>query len=170
MSVNLHSFRARVAIHKTRIRRFISRIAKNPPSHFHRLAVAADQETWQETDCLTCANCCKTMSPTYTRGDVKRIAEYLNMTPEAFREKWLRKDRSGDIMNKTEPCQFLNLKDNKCSIYPVRPADCAGFPHHTKRKFSDYDHVFKQNIEYCPATYRWIEKIREKVEAEVKKG
>ena len=62
-------------------------------------------------------------------------------------------------MNVKQPCQFLNLADNKCSIYEVRPADCAGFPHHDKKKMTDYMHVYKQNVEYCPATYKWIEKI-----------
>lgn len=166
MSVNLRSFRARVKKNKSRLKRFITRIAKQPPRHFLRIAAEADQETWRETDCLTCANCCLTMSPTYTQADIRRIAAYLKMSPAALQKKWLRKDRGGDILNKTEPCQFLNLENKKCSIYPVRPADCAGFPHHTKRSFADYDHVFKQNIEYCPATYRWIEKIREKVDAQ----
>ncbi len=86
------------------------------------------------------------------------------MTPEAFIKKWLRKDRSGDYLNKTEPCQFLNLENNYCSIYEIRPADCAGFPHHTKKQFADYAHVFKQNVEYCPATYKLVEKMQEKLE------
>jgi Fe-S-cluster containining protein len=54
----------------------------------------------------------------------------------------------------------LNLTDNKCSIYEVRPADCAGFPHLTKKKWIDYAHVHKQNIDYCPATFKMIEKIK----------
>ena len=119
---------------------------------------------WQETDCLSCANCCKTMSPTYTPADLKRISSHFDMTVDEFKAKWLYKDRNNDWLNKKQPCQFLNLTDNKCSIYPIRPKDCAGFPHHTKKKMVDYVHVYKQNIEYCPATYRWIEKMRERVE------
>jgi hypothetical protein len=45
----------------------------------------------------------------------------------------------------------------------VRPRDCAGFPHHTKRRMVDYMHVFKQNVEYCPATYRLVELLMQKV-------
>jgi len=119
-----------------------------------------EKEVWKETDCLSCANCCKTMTPTFTNTDIKRIAAHLGQTPDAFKEKWLKRERGGDRdwLNKTEPCQFLNLKDNKCSIYEVRPADCAGFPH-LHRKFTDYAHVHKQNVEYCPATYRLVEKM-----------
>ncbi|HEX2684222.1 MAG TPA: YkgJ family cysteine cluster protein, partial [Ferruginibacter sp.] len=68
-----------------------------------------------------------------------------------------------DMLNKTEPCQFLNLEDNKCSIYEIRPADCSGFPHLSKRKMTDYMHVHKQNIEFCPATYKLVEKMEEAV-------
>jgi hypothetical protein len=67
------------------------------------------------------------------------------------------------MMNKKQPCQFLNLKDNKCSIYAIRPVDCATFPHHTKKDFTEWVHVYKQNVEYCPATYKIVEKMMERV-------
>lgn len=164
MSVNLRSFRASVKKNASKLKRFLTKMEKARPRGFQKMAEEADKEVWQQTDCLTCANCCKTMSPTYTKADLKRISAHFDMTPEAFIKKWLRKDRSGDYLNKTEPCQFLNLENNYCSIYEIRPADCAGFPHHTKKQFGDYAHVFKQNVEYCPATYRWVEKIKERVE------
>ena len=83
------------------------------------------------------------------------------MTVAEFRNKWLYKDNSGDWMNKSTPCQFLDLSTNMCGIYDVRPADCAGFPHLAKRKLKDYIHVHKQNIEFCPATYKMVEKMME---------
>src|SRR5580704_3656430 len=97
------------------------------------------------------------------RKDVKRISKFLGMSERAFREKWLYKDKTGDWMNKKQPCQFLDLGTNMCNIYAVRPRDCAGFPHHTKKKMVDYMHMYKQNIEYCPATYEVVEKIMEKI-------
>lgn len=162
--VNLRSFKQKVRNHRRAFRRFLTKLENKPPRGLDKLSVEVDKEVWQETDCLTCANCCKTMSPTFTGKDVKRISQHLGMTEKAFREKWLYKDRNGDWMNKKQPCQFLNLKDNKCSIYAVRPRDCAGFPHHTKRRMVDYMHVFKQNVEYCPATYKLVEKMKERLE------
>jgi Fe-S-cluster containining protein len=85
------------------------------------------------------------------------------MSVEAFKSRYLYKDKQGDWINKSQPCQFLNLSDNKCSIYAVRPRDCAGFPHHTRKRMVDYMHVFKQNIDYCPATYRVIELMKAKI-------
>lgn len=165
MQVNLRSFRQKVRHHKSVLKRFLTKLEKKPPRGLDKIAAATDKEVWAETDCLSCANCCKTMSPTYTPADIKRISSHLKMESEAFRKKWLRKDRSGDWLNKTEPCQFLNLENNYCSIYEVRPADCSGFPHHTKKKFKDWVHVYKQNVEYCPATFKLVEKMRKKLEA-----
>jgi Fe-S-cluster containining protein len=144
---------------------FLTRLEKNTPRGLDRMVQEADKETWGRTDCLHCANCCKTMSPTYTREDVRRISAHLGMTEKAFRDKWLYKDKTGDWMNVTQPCQFLDLKTNMCNIYAVRPRDCAGFPHHTKKKMVEYMHVYKQNVEYCPATYRVVELMMERVQS-----
>ena len=152
-------------LNRSAFRRFLTKLEKNPPRKLDQMAVETDVEVWKEMDCLACANCCKTMSPTFTQVDIKRIATHLNMGVEEFKKKWLYKDRNGDWINKSQPCQFLNLEDNKCSIYEERPKDCSGYPHHTKRRMVDYMHVFKQNVEYCPATYKLVEKMIEKVNA-----
>jgi uncharacterized protein len=162
MVVNLRSFRQKARHHKRSFRRFLSKLKKNMPRNADQLAAEAEKEVWGELDCLTCANCCKQMSPTYSAADIKRIAAYKGMTTDDFKTKWLYKDRVGDWLNKSTPCQFLDLTTNKCSVYEVRPADCAGFPHLSKRKFRDYIHVHQQNIEWCPATYRMVEKLMEK--------
>jgi len=84
----------------------------------------------------------------------------MGMKPKDFKHKWLYFDkRENDWMNKSRPCQFLDLQSNMCSIYEVRPADCAGFPHLTKKPMTDYMYVHKQNIEYCPATMLFVEKL-----------
>ncbi|MBN9385396.1 MAG: YkgJ family cysteine cluster protein [Chitinophagaceae bacterium] len=168
-TVNLRSFRQVVRHNRRRLRGFLTRLRNNPPRGLDELKMEADKQAWSRTDCLDCANCCKTMSPTYTQKDVKRIAAHLGMTENAFREKWLYKDRTGDWMNVKQPCQFLDLKTNMCNIYAVRPADCAGFPHHNKRKMVEYMHMYQQNIEYCPATYRVVEYIQEKLKGDVLK-
>jgi uncharacterized protein len=149
---------------RRRFRYFLTRLETVKPKGMDKLASEVDKEVWAETDCLQCANCCKTMTPTFTTKDIKRISAHFNQTPEEFTKKWLYKERgTGDMMNKKQPCQFLNLKDNKCSIYEIRPADCSGFPHHTKKHFTEWAHVYKQNVEYCPATFKMVEKMIERV-------
>ena len=134
------------------------------------LALALNKKAFQRIDCLNCANCCKTMSPTYNKADIKRISKHLGMTYQQFFDKYLEKDVSGDIMNKSVPCQFLK-KDNKCAIYSVRPRDCSGFPHTQNREFKYFateTHI--QNISYCPITMNIIEKMYDEIVVKKKRN
>ncbi|MFT3704861.1 MAG: YkgJ family cysteine cluster protein [Agriterribacter sp.] len=159
--INLKSFKKKATLKKRGFRSFLTRLEKKSSRKLDALAASVDKEVWQETDCLSCANCCKTMSPTYNTKDIKRIASHFGMTTKAFKEKWLYFDKKDkDWMNKKQPCQFLDLNTNMCNIYPIRPDDCAGFPHLTKKRMIDYMHVHKQNVEYCPATYKMVEKMK----------
>ncbi|MBX2931721.1 MAG: YkgJ family cysteine cluster protein [Chitinophagaceae bacterium] len=162
--VNLRSFKQKAHHHKKAFRKFLKKVEKNPPKNINEIVDRVDAAVWKEIDCLSCANCCKQMSPTFTTKDIKRIANYLNMREDEFKNKWLYFDeKDGDWLNKKQPCQFLNLETNMCMIYEVRPADCAGFPHLKKKKVTDYIHVHQQNVEYCPATYRMVEKWMEEI-------
>ena len=158
-AVNLRSFRSRVRHRKSAFNKFLNKLKKNPPRGLDKLAARSEAEVWREVDCLSCANCCKEMSPTYTNKDIRRISSHFKITPADFKKKWLRKDRNGDWLNRSTPCQFLDMDTNICGIYNKRPADCAGFPHLPKKRMVDYMHVHKQNIELCPATYKMVEKM-----------
>ncbi len=163
-TVNLRLFKKKLALRRSSYRRFLNRTEKNPPANIDKLTKEIEPEVWAEINCTTCANCCKKMTPTFTTKDLKRVAAHFNETVEEFKEKWLRKERNGDWVNVTQPCQFLNMQTNMCNIYEVRPADCAGFPHLSKRKWEEYAHVHKQNIDYCPATLKMVEKMIGRIE------
>ncbi|ULQ53125.1 YkgJ family cysteine cluster protein [Flavihumibacter fluvii] len=159
--VNLRQLKKQFNANKRKFRRFITKVENERPRGIDQLTPVLEKEVWEEVDCLTCANCCKKMTPTFTTKDISRISAHFEMTPAAFKEKWLvfeKKDR--DWVNVKRPCQFLDLKTNMCSIYAIRPSDCAGFPYLSKKKAVDYVHVHKQNIEYCPATYKMVEKMK----------
>ncbi len=163
MSYYLRKFKKNVLLHRTRMRRFLSKVEK---SHRKVLDAHADEiqiEVWKQTDCLACSNCCRTMTPTFNFQDLRRISAHFGMSINAFKEKWLYKNKDGEWMNRSQPCQFLNLKDNKCSIYEVRPEDCASFPHLHKRKMVDYMHWHKQNVQHCPATFNMVERMIQKM-------
>jgi Fe-S-cluster containining protein len=167
--INLRKLKKKFDLNRKSLRYFITRIENKPPENLDPLLEKIDKEVWAEVDCLSCANCCKVMSPTFTFQDIKRISAHLGMRPKDFKEKWLYLDkRDNDWMNKSQPCQFLDLKTNMCSIYEVRPADCAGFPHFLKKPTADYFYVHKQNIEYCPATMILVEKLKASVEKGLK--
>ncbi|MEP7230424.1 MAG: YkgJ family cysteine cluster protein [Ginsengibacter sp.] len=164
--VNLRKFAKKFESNKKQFRSFITRTEKKLPKHLETISEKIDKEVWEQVDCLGCANCCKVMSPTYTFQDIKRISAHLGMRPKDFKAKWLYLDkRDNDWMNKSRPCQFLDLKTNMCCIYEVRPTDCAGFPHLAKKPPADFIYVHKQNIEYCPATLLFVEKLKATLES-----
>ena len=145
--------------------RFLNRLKRDPPRKLQSIAIKAGSNVWNEIDCLSCAHCCKTMTPTYTKADIKKIASYLQISIDEMKRWWLKKERgTGNWLNKTTPCQFLDEETNMCNVYEVRPADCAGFPHLTKKKFVDYLHVHQQNLDECPATFKMVERMNEMVE------
>lgn len=156
-TVNLRSFKNLVSRNKKRLRSFLFRMERKSPRNLHLVTLQANELAWAKTDCMDCANCCKTMSPTYSQKDITRISKYLGMSRKSFTDKWLYRDNTGDWINKKQPCQFLDLKTNLCGIYEVRPRDCAGFPYHGTKKIKDYGHMYRQNVEFCPATNRLVE-------------
>ena len=144
--------------------KFLNRLKRNPPPELQQVALDASRSAWDGIDCLSCANCCKTMTPTYTEKDIKKIASYLQISSDEMKKKWLKKERgTGNWLNKTTPCQFLDLETNMCNVYEVRPADCSGFPHLTKKRMVDYLHIHKQNLDECPATFKLVERMNELV-------
>lgn len=162
--VNLRSFIQKVRLYKKTMIVFLRKLEKNPPRKLDALAENVSLEVWNEVACMSCANCCKKMTPTFKGTDIRRIAAYLNISKKAFKERWLYYDKkSKDWMNVSRPCQFLDGLTNMCTIYEVRPGDCANFPHLTKKKMIDYVHIHKQNIEYCPATFKMVEKLMTRI-------
>ena len=110
--VNLRSFAQKVRYHKKSYKRFLGKVEKNPPKNINAIVDAVDTAVWKEIDCLSCANCCKKMTPTFTNVDIKRIAAHFNIKTEEFKDKWLCYDKKdGDWVNVQQPCQFLNLEN-----------------------------------------------------------
>jgi uncharacterized protein len=161
--MDLVKFRATAKRRKKSLTAFLKKFDTVVPTDIDAIAAKADASMWKKTNCMSCANCCKTMSPTFSAKDISRIAKHLDMKPKEFKEKWLYQEKeTGDWMNRSQPCQFL--VDNMCSIYEVRPDDCAGFPHHHLKPFDLYNDMYAANMMYCPATLTLVETVKKAVE------
>ncbi len=159
------AFKKQLQLNKRKLQIFLTKLEKYEVPNIDQLRKKADTDTWATTDCLSCANCCKSMTPTFTQKDLEVIAPHFNMSIDAFKAKWLNYEtKDKDWVNKKQPCQFLNKENNKCGIYEIRPDDCRKFPHHLKKNMDDYIHVYKQNLNYCPATYKWVSLMKVAVE------
>lgn len=141
---------------------FFKTLRKKRGKHVDALATEIHEEVFEETDCLRCANCCKTISPIFKQKDIERIARHLRMKPAAFMETYLHLDEDGDYVVRELPCPFLG-HDNYCSIYEVRPKACQGYPH-TGKAFRKRLALTLKNTKVCPATYRIVETMRERAD------
>jgi Fe-S-cluster containining protein len=94
------------------------------------------------------------MTPTWKKPEVKKLAAHLGMTYQEFFDKWLYVEEStGDICNNSTPCQFLDGQSGLCTVYELRPHDCAKFPHLHRKDFFDQAELYAANLHRCPATY-----------------
>lgn len=123
-----------------------------------RLLPDLHEEAVSSVDCLACARCCKSYSPRFKTPDVKRISRHLGMRESVFIETYLRVDEEGDFVVKSSPCPFLG-SDNHCSIYEVRPSDCARFPYTDEDVLLKRKQLTLKNAEFCPITYLVLEKL-----------
>lgn len=123
-------------------------------SGFHRL----HEEVFAETDCLTCANCCKTTSPIFYSSDIERIAKHLRMRPGEFTEKYLRIDEDNDFVLRSAPCPFLD-KDNHCRVYEFRPRACREYPHTDRKKMTQLLELTYKNTLVCPAVLEIVDRL-----------
>ena len=127
-NIDLKAFKLKASRKKKTYMTFLKGVHKRKErKQIDKWARELDKEAFTKIDCLSCGNCCKTMTPTFLPSDVKRIAKHQKISTREFHERYLEKDGK-DLVNKKVPCQFLN-PDNKCSIYAIRPVDCRGFPH-----------------------------------------
>lgn len=65
-------------------KKFLDGIKKKPPKNLDYIVQDTHDEVFQEVDCLTCANCCKTTGPLYTEKDIERISKHLRMSASDF--------------------------------------------------------------------------------------
>src|SRR5947207_1798805 len=78
------------------------------PERIDALAGELHEEAFNRIDCTRCANCCKTMQPTFTNEDIERIAAHLGLSREAFVAAHLEIDpEEGGHRTRSAPCPLL---------------------------------------------------------------
>ncbi len=143
-------------------RKFFTRLKKKPPRDLDVTMQELHNAEFERTDCLTCANCCKTTGPLFTRADIERISRHFKMKAAAFEEAYLRTDEDGDPVLRQLPCPFLGA-DNYCSIYEVRPKACREYPHTDRRRFEQLGKLTVKNTFVCPAAYNIVEEMKKRI-------
>ena len=110
------------------------------------------------TDCLLCANCCRSLGPRITDKDVEKMAKALRIKPAMVIEKYLKIDEDNDLVFKSMPCPFL-ADDNYCSIYENRPKACREYPHTDRKRFYQIFNLTVKNASTCPIVYDVLQEL-----------
>jgi Fe-S-cluster containining protein len=157
--MDLNRFREKSKNKSAKNRKFLQSLRKKDArvvdDAFHDL----HNEVFEETDCLQCANCCKTTSPIFYQTDIERVAKALRLKPGDFIETYLRIDEDKDYVLKSSPCPFLDA-DNYCKVYESRPKACREYPHTDRKKMIQITELTFKNTLVCPAVLEIVERLK----------
>ena len=152
-------------------KKYFDKLKKKAPKNLDYVMQELHDAEFKRTDCLNCANCCKTTGPLFTSADIERIAKHLKQKPQQFIDQYLRVDEDKDYVLQSVPCTFLDndpseseqAKQNYCMIYDVRPKACREFPHTDRKKFQQISDLTLKNVAICPAAYNIVEEMKKKL-------
>ncbi len=143
-------------------KKYFDKLKKKVPKNLDYVMRNLHDAEFKKTDCLKCANCCKTTGPLFTSADIERISKHLRQKPQQFIDHYLRIDEDQDYVLKSVPCNFLD-NDNSCFIYDVRPKACLEFPHTDRKKFNQITDLTLKNVAICPAAFNIVEEMKKKI-------
>ena len=155
MTGELHNWEKKSKEKQKQFKQYLQRADKNKVlkqlPDLHEEAIA-------KVDCLQCAACCKNYSPRFKTPDIKRISKHLKMKESDFIATYLKVDEEGDFVVQSSPCPFLGA-DNFCSIYEVRPSDCARFPYTDEDVLIKRQSLTLKNATFCPIVFYVLDKL-----------
>jgi uncharacterized protein len=141
-------------------KQWISSFNKKQFNKLDDVAHAIHYEIFDQIDCLQCANCCKSISPTLYDKDIERLARFLKIKPSEFINQYLQMDEEKDYVFKQTPCPFLDT-ENYCIVYKDRPKACREYPHTNRPRFYQILKLTLKNTYVCPAAYYVMERLKE---------
>ncbi|MBK8518513.1 MAG: YkgJ family cysteine cluster protein [Saprospiraceae bacterium] len=138
---------------------FLKQISTQKEENILPLISDIHHRVFSETDCLTCANCCKTTPPLVIQEDVFRISRYLGISAKNFIKTFVIVDFNGEMILKNVPCTFLN-NQNACTIYEVRPEACRRYPHTNEKGYAKRKSLNLANTLICPAALKILRELK----------
>ncbi len=104
--------------------------------------------------CTECGRCCSDGPGLVyvTDTEIADIAEFLGMSQEAFVTDCVRRVAKGKSLRERKNWDCWFLKDGKCRIYSVRPAQCRTWPFWQSNLSSKND--WAATCEACPGIGR----------------
>lgn len=139
---------------------FIKQLGRKPPKNLDGLVQHLHSAVFEEVDCLSCANCCKSISPAVTDVDIDKLSKFLRKKPSQIVAEYFYLDSDGDYVFKSQPCPFI-LPDNYCLVYESRPKACRDYPHTDRRRFAQLLPISRLNVSVCPAVHEIFVRLKD---------
>lgn len=164
MAVNLIQIRQQAQTKEDenlRFRQFLKTRCNLEPDEIDRRVFDATRRVWAGIDCRTCANCCREVKPSFSEHEITRVARRLGMERQQFIKTYLERseaDSENPWQTRSTPCPFL--KDNLCSIYEDRPAECSGYPYLQQPDFVLRTLGMIERTFTCPIVYEVMEELK----------
>lgn len=162
MEVNYRSpeeLKKLAAQNRRETRALIKRLKKKKPKNLDQIVHSLHVEAFAAFDCLSCANCCRTIGPRLTMKDIERLAKSIKMRSSDFYSRFVKTDQDGDLVFNQQPCPFLD-DDNFCRVYSFRPKACREYPHTDRNRFFQILDLSDKNRETCPVVYEIFEALK----------
>lgn len=144
-----------------RFRQFLKDECDLEPGEIDARVFEITRRVWAGIDCTACANCCRVVKPSFSEDEVDRLARRMGMDRSQFVENYLERSEAGSEnpwQTRTTPCPFL--KDNRCSVYEDRPADCSKYPYLYEPDFAFRTMAMIGRTFTCPIVYEVMEELR----------
>ncbi|MEO1051838.1 MAG: YkgJ family cysteine cluster protein [Bacteroidota bacterium] len=161
--IDLEAFKQSSKDARSKHKKLFNTLKRKPQKQLDQWFHTHHEEVFQETDCLQCANCCKTTSPIFYDIDIQRLSKALKMKEKQFIDMYLHVDKEGDYVLNHAPCPFLG-HDNKCIVYEDRPRACREYPHTNRKRMYQILKLTQKNMEVCPAVLQIVERINVQIE------
>lgn len=125
----------------------------------------------EAVDCTACGNCCQSLDVYLTPGDVRRLAEGVDVPADTIEARLVDRDRAAQVEEwgvfKQKPCLFLCGK--RCSVYPHRPDSCRAYPVFTPDFRWTLDEI-AAGAGMCPIIYNVLEAVIARVDEAQRQG
>lgn len=139
-------------------KQFISFAKTQDPERLDRLVHDLDKQISSVVDCTLCGNCCTKLRPVLSENDIDKLLKVKRMSRMEFKEQYIETDLEGDMLLKHLPCIFY--KDRQCTIYSLRPEECASYPNLHKPEITERIAGIMDSYAICPIVFNVIEELK----------
>ena len=71
-------------------KKYFDKLKKKAPKNIDYIMQDLHDAEFKKTDCLKCANCCKTTGPLFTSADIERISKFMRQKPQQFVDQYMK--------------------------------------------------------------------------------